>query len=58
MTYSITYALDTSPEVVHTRYYHALNKEVALQMFNETCTHGSLKGYFPQVMNIKKISKS
>ncbi len=62
MTYSITYSIDdlssSDKKIIHTRYYHALNKSSALEMFKETCSHGSLKGYAPTIVKIKKISQS
>tara|TARA_Y100000590_G_scaffold143436_2_gene164760 strand:+ start:40040 stop:40234 length:195 start_codon:yes stop_codon:yes gene_type:complete len=40
---------DKSP---HKRYYHALDKQTARAMFNETCRSGSLTGCTAKVLEI------
>ena len=41
----------------HHRYYHALNKTTALDMFNESVKSGSLTGEEPEVVSVEKKSE-
>jgi len=41
----------------HHRFYHALNKTTALDMFNETVKSGSLTGEEAKVVSVEKKSE-
>jgi len=57
MKYLISYKIPNEPEESsHVRYYDALDKDTAIQMFEATCEE-SLVGEEPQILNIKKIDK-
>ena len=63
MTYLISYNLihrnsSSSDKITHTRYYKALCKDTALSMFEETCSHGGLKGYQVELLKVEKIPKA
>ena len=55
MKYSISYQVSTD-EKQHIRYYNALDKRTALEMFKATCEE-SLVGEQPVVVKVKKIKK-
>ena len=55
MKYIISYILSSEPQKRHMRYYSALNKDTALEMFRCTC-EGSLAGEHPLDINVKEIS--
>lgn len=54
MTYKVSYRLGKDSRK-HVRYYNALNKTTALEMFNATCRH-SLIGEVAQDISIEEIS--
>jgi hypothetical protein len=41
----------------HCRFYHALNKTTALDMFTETVKSGSLTGEDPKIVSVEKRSE-
>ncbi|MBN86500.1 MAG: hypothetical protein CL885_03145 [Dehalococcoidia bacterium] len=51
--YKIKYELRNGEET-HYRYYRALNKETAKEMFKETVESGSLTGHKPNIVEIRK----
>jgi hypothetical protein len=63
MTYLISYNLsdqgsNSSNKTTHTRCYKALSEATALSMFEETCSHGGLKGYQVELVQVEKIPKA
>lgn len=57
MKYAISYELSDEPEnSKHVRYYNALNKATAKEMFKATCEE-SLIGEDPHIVEIKKLSE-
>lgn len=54
MKYKVSYRLGQDTRK-HVRYYSALNKTTALEMFNETCSH-SLVGEVAQDIVVEKVS--
>ena len=55
MKYLVSYEiLDESGEQKHVRYYDALDKPTAIEMFSATCEE-SLVGEEPQILEVKKI---
>ena len=57
MKYAISYEiLDESNNSKHVRYYSALNKATAKEMFEATCEE-SLVGEDAHIVEIKKLSK-
>ena len=54
MKYIISYILPSEPQKNHMRYYSALNKDTALEMFRATCEE-SLAGEHPLDINVKEI---
>lgn len=57
MKYAISYEIsDESEGSKHVRYYNALNKATAEQMFEATCEE-SLIGEDPHIVEIKKLSE-
>lgn len=57
MKYSVSYEIsDDSGGVRHTRYYDALTRATALEMFQATCEE-SLAGEDPSVLEVKRLTK-
>jgi hypothetical protein len=55
MKYSVSYEIsEGSEESSHVRYYDALNKATAIQMFEASCEE-SLIGEDPHILEVKKI---
>ena len=54
MKYKVSYRLGKDSRK-HVRYYNALDKTTALEMFNETCGH-SLVGEVAQDIVVEKVS--
>lgn len=54
MKYKVTYELNSAPLVVHSRYYNALNKGTALEMFSATCEE-SLAGETPLDIHAQEV---
>tara|TARA_B100000287_G_C20092371_1_gene566974 strand:- start:329 stop:523 length:195 start_codon:yes stop_codon:yes gene_type:complete len=57
MIYKISYKYEEEKKP-HVRFYNALSKSIAKEMFNETCSHGSLKGARVNLINIRKAVDS
>jgi hypothetical protein len=55
MKYAVSYTVGNQR---HTRYYSALDKQTALAMFEQTCLEGSLTGFSPTNVEVKKVAKS
>ena len=51
--YKIKYKLKEGDET-HCRYYRALSKQTAEDMFNETVINGSLTGECPKILKVEK----
>jgi len=51
--YKIKYKLKEGEET-HCRYYRALTKQTAQEMFEETVTNGSLIGEHPKILKVEK----
>jgi hypothetical protein len=51
--YKIKYELKEGEEI-HYRYYRALNKQTAKDMFQETVANGSLIGEHPKIVEVQK----
>tara|TARA_Y100000310_G_scaffold313899_1_gene362802 strand:+ start:548 stop:748 length:201 start_codon:yes stop_codon:yes gene_type:complete len=59
MKYAISYDIEwgkSAKKERHTRYYAALNGQTALEMFNETRSHGALRPYSISNITIKPLS--
>lgn len=57
MKYAISYEIsDECDASKHVRYYNALNKATAKEMFEATCEE-SLAGEDPHIVEIKKLSE-
>jgi len=54
--YKVTYKLPSEPRKTHSRYYNALNKSTALEMFSATCEE-SLAGESPSHVYAQEVSK-
>ena len=50
--YKIRYELQEGE--THWRYYRALTKQTAKDMFEETVTNGSLTGEHPKILKVEK----
>ena len=57
MKYKITYTLPSQPKKTHYRYYNALNKSTALEMFSATCEE-SLAGESPLNISAQEVSRN
>ena len=53
MKYKVSYQIGGDPQR-HVRYYTALNKSTALEMFKATCEE-SLAGESPQSIDIEEV---
>ena len=57
MKYSVSYKIpDEGDKPQHVRYYSALNKATALEMFKATCEE-SLIGQHPDIVEVKQVKK-
>lgn len=56
MKYKVTYKLSSDPHKTHFRFYDALSKATALEMFSATCEE-SLVGESPSDIHIQEVSK-
>ena len=43
---------------LHSRHYRAITEPIALEMFNETITAGSLSGEHPEIIKVIKSTPS
>jgi hypothetical protein len=55
VTYAVTYVIESNSET-HVRYYHALNKRTALEMFKATCEE-TLAGERASVLKVSKVKE-
>ena len=56
MKYKISYRLSSDPRKAHCRYYNALDRSTALEMFSATCEE-SLAGESPSNIDAQEVSK-
>ena len=53
MTYAISYMVNNKR---HVRYYKALNPQTALEMFNQTRSHGGLLAYTVSEVKVSPVA--